>query len=341
MIQATRAPKAFRTFIRALLVALLFAPASALADDPTFFRIGTGGIGGTYYPIGGLIATAISNPPGSRPCEEGGGCGVPGLIAVAQSANGSVANVRAVQAGTLESGFAQSDVVYWAYTGTGIFQGKPPLADLRVIASLYAETVHLVARKGAGIGSVGDLRAKRVSLDEPGSGTLVDARIILDAFGLGEADIAVEYIKPHLAAEKIRANELDAFFIVAGYPTNSVSQLAADDQVDLIPIAGPEAEQMARSARFFSPVVIPAGTYPGIGEVPTLSVDAQWVVGANVSADLVYAITRSLWNENLRRLLDGGHPRGRAITLETALDGVGIPLHPGAERFYREAGAIE
>ena len=337
----TRTSKAFRIFFCALSAVFFFTPSPAFAEDIAFFRIGTGGIGGTYFPIGGLIATAISNPPGSRPCEAGGNCGVPGLIAVAQSANGSVANVQAVQAGTLESGFAQSDVVYWAYTGTEIFQGKPRLADLRVIASLYAETVHLVARKGSGISSVEDLRARRISLDEPGSGTLVDARIILDAFGLGEADIAVEYIKPNLAAEKIRANELDAFFIVAGYPTSAVSQLAADNQVELIPIAGPKAATIAKSARFFSSAVIPAGTYSGIGEVPTLSVGAQWVVGANVSEDLVYAITRSLWNESSRRLLDGGHAKGRAITLETALDGVGIPLHPGAERFYREIGAIK
>ncbi len=121
------------------------------ARETEFFRIGTGGVWGTYYPIGSLVASAISNPPGSRPCEEGGSCGVQGLIAVSQAANGSVANVEAIASGTLESGFAQSDVAYWAYAGTGTFEGKGRIKGLRVIASLYPEAIHLVARKGSGI----------------------------------------------------------------------------------------------------------------------------------------------------------------------------------------------
>ena len=113
-----------------------------------------------------------------------GSCGVPNLIAVAQSANGSVANVQAIRSGQLESGFAQSDIPYWAHTGTGTFQGEAAMQNLRAIASLYPESVHLVTRKGAGIRSIADLRGKRVSLDEPGSGTLVDATLILQAFSL-------------------------------------------------------------------------------------------------------------------------------------------------------------
>src|SRR5438046_7136398 len=145
-------------------------------QDITFFRILTGGTAGTYYPIGGLIANAISNPPGSRACAEGGSCGVPGLVATAVASNGSVANINGITSGQMESGFTQSDVAFWAYTGTGVYEGKPKVADLRLIANLYPETIHVVARKGAGIKSVADLKGKRVSLDEPGSGTLVDAR---------------------------------------------------------------------------------------------------------------------------------------------------------------------
>jgi TRAP transporter TAXI family solute receptor len=97
----------------------------AAAQEMRFFRIGTGGVAGTYYPIGGLIADIISHPPGARPCDKGGSCGVPGLVGIAQSSNGSVANVDAINSRTLESGFAQSDVAYWAYSGTGIYEGKP------------------------------------------------------------------------------------------------------------------------------------------------------------------------------------------------------------------------
>ncbi|MDH3663247.1 MAG: TAXI family TRAP transporter solute-binding subunit, partial [Alphaproteobacteria bacterium] len=124
-----------RTFLAFLTFSLLLAPALN-AQDVRFFRIGTGGVSGTYYPIGGLIAGIISNPPGSRSCEKGGSCGVPGLIATAQSSHGSVANVEAVASGAFDSGFAQSDIAYWAYNGTEIYEGSPGIANLRAIASL-------------------------------------------------------------------------------------------------------------------------------------------------------------------------------------------------------------
>jgi TRAP transporter TAXI family solute receptor len=314
---------------------------SAAAQEMQFFRIGTGGVSGTYYPIGGLIADIISSPPGARPCERGGSCGVPGLVGIAQSSNGAVANVDAISSGALESGFAQSDVAHWAYTGTGIYEGKPPVENLRAIANLYPESIHLVARKGAGIKSVEDLAGKRVSLDEPGSGTLVDAQIILEAYGLSEDDLQAKYIKPSVGLAEMRDNQLDAFFFVAGYPTGSVEELCATVGCELIPIDGPQVETLLENYRFFARDVIPVDTYEGVPETPTLSVGAQWVVAADVDEDLVYGITKALWHDNARILLDDGHAKGRAIALDTALDGVGIPLHPGAERYYREAGLLE
>ena len=331
---------ALRPLVAALLLAVLGGTIAGQAQEMRFFRIGTGGVSGTYYPIGGLIADIISSPPGARPCAKGGSCGVPGLVAIAQSSNGSVANVNAIKAGELESGFVQSDVAYWAYTGTGIFEGQGKVDNLRAIASLYPESIHIVTRKDAGIRSVRDLKGKRVSLDEPGSGTLVDARIILKAFGLSEADIKPEYIKPSPAVGKIRDNQLDAYIIVAGYPTGSVVELASSVGCGLVPIDGPEIDALLQKYQFFARDLIPAGTYEGIGETPTISVGAQWVVGAEIDADLVYGITKALWTPTARQLLDHGHAKGKAITLETALDGIGIPLHPGAERYYREAGLL-
>ncbi len=326
-----------------LLVLTLFCGlgTAAAADKMTFFRIGTGGTGGTYYPIGGLLAHCISNPPGSRACEQGGSCGVPGLVAIAQSANGSVANINSIKSGVLESGFSQSDVAYWAYTGTGIFEKKGPVKDLRALANLYPETIHLVARKGANIKSVKDLKGKRVSMDEPGSGTLVDARIILEAYGITEKDIDAEFIKPNPAIDKIKDNQLDAFFIVAGYPTGSVVELASSVGGNLVPINGPEADAIIEKYGFFAKDLIPAGTYEGIGETESISVGAQWVVSAKVDENLVYNITKAIWNKKSRALLDKGHAKGKSITAETALNGVGIPLHPGAERYYKEAGLLK
>ena len=320
-----------------LLIASLMHPATRIdADEMKIFRIGTGGIGGTYYPVGGLIAQAISNPPGSRACQDGGSCGVPGLIAVAQSSNGSVANVNAIRGNLLESGFVQSDVAYWAATATGIFSGESRAGNLRAIANLYQESVHLVARKDSAINSVHDLRGKRVSLDEPGSGTLVGARIILRSYGLIEADLEPEYTKPTLASEKMRAGELDAFFIVAGYPTSSVQSLAESGDIKLIPIDANIRNSILLAFPFFSQDRIPYDAYPKLTAVETIGVNALWVVSSNEDEKLVYDITKALWNDNTRKILERGHPKGAQITRENALKGIGIPLHPGAKRFYDE-----
>lgn len=316
---------------------------AALAQAPQFFRIGTGGTAGTYYPIGGLIANAISNPPGSRPCDKGGSCGVPNLIATALSANGSVANMNAIGSGQIESGFSQSDVAFWAYTGTGIYEGKPKVADLRLIANLYPESIQLVARKGSGIKTVADLKGKRVSLDEPGSGTLIDARIILGAFGLTEKDIKAEYLKPQNAGDKMRDGSMDALFSVSGYPQGALVELAtAGGGIDLIPVTGPEIDKVLAQYKFFARETIPAGTYKGVdADTKTLSVGAQWLTSAKQPDELIYEVTKALWNDNTRKQLDAGHAKGKVITKATALEGAGVPLHPGAERFYKEAGLLK
>lgn len=322
-------------------ILLMGAGAVGASEQITFFRIATGGVGGTYYPVGGLIAQAISNPPGSRPCDKGGSCGVPGLVAVAQSAHGSVSNIEAIAGGYVDSAFAQSDVAYWAHTGTAIYLKSGKVENIRAIASLYPESIHLVARKGAGIRSVLDLRGKRVSLDEEGSGTLVDARLILAAFGLNEKKIKPVYLKAIPAVEKMEAGELDAFFMVAGYPASAVVELAKTGMAELIPIEGPEIDALIAKYGFLTKGMIPEGTYENIGSVNTINVGAQWIVGAEVDEELVYNITKALWNDASRQLLANGHPKGREITLETALDGIAIPLHPGAHRYYMEAGLIK
>ncbi len=310
-------------------------PAPALAQDTTFFRIGTGSTGGTYYPVGAVIANVISKPPGSRECGKGGSCGVPGLVAVAQATDGSIANVEAINAGTLESGFSQSDILFWAYNGNGIFSDQEPLVNLRLIANLYPEVVQIVVRKDAGITSVEELAGKRVSLDAPGSGTLADARIILSAYGLSEADFDAIYLQSPQAMSLMRDGELDAFFIVAGAPTVSVSRLIADDVATLLPIIDQRAIEIVIAYPFFS---LSAVAYPNTDIIPTLSVGAQWAVSATIDEELIYGITSALWNEHSREVLDTGHPVTSEILLRNALEGAGIPLHPGARRYYEEIG---
>jgi TRAP transporter TAXI family solute receptor len=267
-----------RTASIALGLGALALAGAALAQAPAFFRIGTGGTAGTYYPIGGLIANAISAPPQ--------------LVSTAVASNGSVANVNAIVGGAAESGFVQADVAYWAYSGTGVFEGKPKIADLRSIANLYPESVHLVVRKAANVKSVADLKGKKVSLDEPGSGTLLNAKAILAAFGVTEKDISAEYLKPNQAAEKMKDGSVDA--------------------------------------------------YKDVGAVKTIAVGAHWVTSAKISNDTVYAVTKALWSDKARAALDAGHAKGKVIRKETALSGLqGVPLHPGAEKFYKEAGLLK
>ena len=325
--------------IAAILSAGLFGTASA--QELKFFTIGTGGTAATYYPVGGVIANAISNPPGSRACDEGGSCGVPGLIASAVSSRGSVDNVNAIVSGLRNSGFAQSDVAYWAYTGTGTMAGQPPASDLRAIAALFPEHIHLVALADSSINSVGDLKGKRVSLDEPGSGTFVDANLILEANGLTAGSFTAEALKPDAASDALRNGQIDAFFFVGGYPTGAIVELASAVKIKLVPIAGPGAEALISKYGFFSASDIPEGAYEGVGTTSTVAVGAQWITSANEDEALIYEVTKALWNAKTRVLLDVGHAKGKSITAETALDGIGIPLHPGAERFYKEAGLLK
>jgi len=314
----------------------------AQGGSATFFRIGTGGVNGTYYPIGGIIANAISSPPGSRACNDGGSCGVQNLIAIAVSSDGSVSNVRNIQAGVLDSGFAQADVAYNAYNATGAFAQYAPMDKLRVIASLYAERTQIVARTDSGIAGVPDLAGQRVSLDEPGSGTLILARDLLAAYGLRESAVIAEYMKPGPAASKMLRGELDAFFIVAGVPTIAVSDLVEHNMAAVVPIDGPPLADLLQQHPFLARAPIPAGTYPGQEvDIPTFGVVAQWVTSADLPDALIQEICLALWNEATGRLLKGGHPTGAQIRLEQALDGVAIPLHPGAEACYRELELID
>ena len=333
-----------KNLLKSLAVLLVITSSfigKAISNELTFFTIGTGGTAYTYYPVGGMIANAISKPPGSRECGKGGSCGVDGLIASAVSSRGSVDNVNAIISGLRNSGFAQSDVAYWAYTGTGTMEGKEPAKDLRTIAALFQEHIHLVALKKSNINSVKDLKGKRVSLDEPGSGTYVDAKLILESNGLSTNDVKAEALKGKAATDALRNGKVDAIFVVAGYPTGAIVELASAVDIKLVPIDGAGAKALTSKYGFFSESPIPSETYEGVDAVNTVAVGAQWFTSAKEDTNLIYKITKALWNKESRKLMDVGHAKGKTITPDTALSGVGVPLHPGAEKFYKEAGLIK
>ncbi|MHA1545745.1 MAG: TAXI family TRAP transporter solute-binding subunit [Alphaproteobacteria bacterium] len=319
------------------------SPSLMPAGDPQvrFFQIATGSTAGTYFPVGQMIASIISQPVGAGPCGEVDRCGVPGLLAVVKSSQGSIANIRNVSVGHYDAALAQADVAFWAHSGTGVFATDRAYDDLRAIAGLYPESVQLVASRASAITSLADLRGKRVSIDRPGSGTRTDALLILQASGLTPGDFSAVEVEVSRAADMLLAQDLDAFFLVAGTPSIVVTDLASRADITLVPIAGPAIDQLRADSRFFVEDVIAPNTYRGIGRTKTLSVKALLVTSAKVSETLIHDITAALWRKGNRDLLDNGHIKGRLIRLETAQDGIPIPLHRGAAQYYRSIGRLK
>lgn len=312
-----------------LLLVLVFAmaciPGDGFAGNDKLFRIGTGGKTGIYYPVGRLVALGLTR--------------IPGIIGVAQHSAGSVENIRTLAAGDIEAGFVQADVASMAFNTGGPFFGQPTFKDLRAVASLYPEQFHLVVRNDAGIKSVKDLKDKRISLDEAGSGTLAVAQIVLEAHGLSEKDLRPIYLKPVFTEERMINGELQGFALMAGSPMEAVLKLASVG-IGLVPIDRAVAQKIHESYPFLVPGQIPARVYPGVPETPTLEVHALMVVRKDMDPGLVYDVTARLWHPDTLKLLGQGHPKGKDILLENALTGLSIPLHEGSERFYREQGMI-
>lgn len=313
---------------------------AAFAQDMKFFRITSGGAGGTYFPIAGMLANIISSPPGSTPCDKGGSCGVPGLVAIAQSSNASVANVTAIQSGQAESGLASADIVFQAFNGQARFDKK--FDKLRVIANLFPEHMHLVLPKGAKLGAIKDLKGKRVGIFQAGSGTQVVVLELLKIYGITKSDIQAAELNPQQSADRLADGQLDAFFIVGGWPLGAIAQLAATKGIELYSMSDEERAAFIKAVPYYYEAEIPAKAYEGVAyPVKSVAVGAQWVVSADSPEKLVYDITAAMWTDTARKLLDSGHSKAKEIQLASALKAVSTPLHPGAEKFYKEKGVLK
>lgn len=324
--------------LAAVIAGLTLAGGVAQAQEMKFWRIGTGGAGGTYFPIGGLIANAISSPPGARSCDKGGTCGVPGLIAIAVSTNASVANVNAIHAGQLDAGLAGAQSVTQGYEGTGKFAGNKK-DNIRIIANLYPEDMHLVLPKGTKLASLKDLNGLRVGVAAAGSGTQVSVRMILEHYGIKAKE---QELGLSQSTQRLADGQLDAFFYAGGTPFASLIQLGSTKGFELYKFSAAERKAINKIIPYYVDSLIPAGTYENITtDTPTVAVNGQLITSKDQPEELIYAITKALWSKKTRGLLDKGHAKGKAIRLETALKGVLIPIHPGAERFYKEVGLIK
>lgn len=301
------------------------SPACALES----FRIGTGGSTGVYYPIGKLIASGITQQAKQTDSP------LHGVIGIAQNSAGSIENARAIVTGEIEAGLVQADIAAYALKGERDFAAVADSGKLRAIACLYAEKFQLVVRKDAGIETFSDLRGKRISIDEPGSGTRQVTDIVLAAHGLTEEDLRPQYLKPVFTEDKMRDGELDGFAMMAGAPMAAVTRLLPVG-LRLLAIDPEIAGKINRTYPYLTPGRIDGDIYPGIAGIPTIEVYALFVVSSDMADDRAYALTEALFSPATRELLEQGHPQGRNITLESALRGLSIPLHPGAERFYAD-----
>ena len=323
-----------------VLLPLLLAGA-VFAQDTRYFTIATGSTAGTYFPVGSLIAAAVSRPEGSSPCDEGGACGVDNLIATAVTTRGSFENIEGIASGRFDSGLAQADIVAWAYEGAAIYTGKGSYPDLRAIASLYPEFVHLVVRKDLEAKTILDLTGKRVAIDREGSGTRINALLILGAFGLDHGNIQAVSAGPEAAITGLLDGQVDAAFFVVGFPSTAVSELMDTGRFDLLPVAGVAVEQLMITNRYYAAREIPADVYGTENGIPTLTVGAQLVTHASVDEELIHAITAAIWRPENRALLDSGHVAAQLMSLEKSVEGVTIPFHPGARRYYEEQGVLQ
>ena len=328
-----------------LSLALIMAAAPGHVAAKQFFAIATGGTGGTYYPLGGVLAQALTTK-------------VPDVIVTAQSANASTANLNLIRSNSIESAFVQNNTAYQAYNGTDQFEGNP-VKNVRGIASLYPEVIQIVTRNDAGIKSVRDLKGKSVIPGDRGSGTAVDAENILKAAGLTFDDFGtLDWLSFAGISQRMQDNQADAGFITAGIPTSSVMELMSSTPITILNIDDALIKKITDTYPFYAKVTIPADTYSGQSQpIKTIAVMAQWVCAAEIDADLIYKLTKALWEPGLHvlRKKDGkpepapagaeimaqAHAKGKDVTIKTALDGMAIPLHPGAERYYREKGLIK
>lgn len=307
-----------------------------------YFSIGTSGTSGAYFPVGSVLANAISNPPGSLPCDRGGSCGAPQVVAVAQSTAGDAANLLAVGSGALDSGLSRGDMALWAYRGEAVFAGQPGKRNLRAVTRLFTVPMHVVVSRKSDIREMADLAGKRISLGEaPDSGTALQARKILAAYGVTNGAAIEEFLEPDAAAAALQKGRIDAFFVIGPGPVTAISRLAERVGIRLLSLDGQPAAALRRDNPAMVKATIPARLYRGTGAIETLGISAIWVVSAELPEERIYEITRALWHPTTLAILHGADNPLRDIRLSNALDGVRIPLHVGARHFYIEAGLIK
>ena len=312
----------------AVVTAALMAPA-AYAEE--FITIGTGGVTGVYYPTGGAICRLVNK--GRK--EHGVRCSV-------ESTGGSVYNINTIREGELEFGVAQSDWQYHAYNGSSKFEENGPFEELRAVFSVHPEPFTVVARADSGIANFEDLKGKRVNIGNPGSGQRGTMEVLMGALGWSADDF--ELATELKAAEQSAAlcdNQIDAMVYTVGHPSGSIQEATTACDSVLVNVSGDAVDKLVADNSFYRTATIPGGMYRGSdGDTATFGVGATFVTSANVSDDAVYAVVSSVFEnfDDFKKL----HPAFANLKPEEMIaDGLSAPLHPGAEKYYKEKGWIQ
>jgi TRAP transporter TAXI family solute receptor len=326
--------------VMALAVCIIFSSGRDVLAQKKFLSIATGGTGGTYYALGGALAQAISLK-------------LDDVIATAQTTTGSVMNINLIRQKEVETGFTQNNQNYWAYHGTEMFQSQPPYKGIRVIATIFPEQLLLTATKKSGIKSYHDLKGKRYAGPDKGSGSMYDAMIVFKVLGLTLKDFAsVDYLSISGAAQRLKDDQGDFTHWTSGHPQAGMMDLFIGTPTVLISMDDELIKKICKAYPFYTPYTIEKGTYPTQDyDVKTVTIWAQWTCDESLPADLVYKLTKALWEKGPipRRedKLSGAdimaqvHTKGKMVQLSTAMVGSGVPFHPGAEKYYKEKGLIK
>ena len=315
----------------ALVMVAMFAFASCAgtqdAETITKIRVATGGSTGTYYAYGMAMGSVLQEQTG--------------LTFDVQSTGASKANIQLIQAGEADMAVVQNDVMYYAYTGTDLFEGAQT-QDFAAIGTLYPELCQIIASKASGIESIADLKGKRVSVGDAGSGVEFNAKQILEAYGIDmNADIDKQNLGFGPSADALRDEKIDAFFCVAGIPTTAITDLAMGTEIVVLSVEDKEFDKLTEKYDFYTKQIIPAGTYTGVEEdVQTVAVMATYIVDADLPEDVVYNITKAIFDN--KDAIAAAHAKGAELDSAKAVEGIAaVPFHAGAVKYFTEIGVME
>ncbi len=319
--------KPYRRIVLTLVAAAGLVAGGAWAQQRIFFGVATGGTGGTYYPLGGMLAQLISN----KASVDG-----KKISATAEAAGASVGNAKLLGTKDIESAFVAADILDAAYNGKAQF-ANAPLKNLRALGALYPETVQLITRADSGINSVKDLKGKSISSGAPGSGQYQLVTDLLKVYGMARSDVKEDSSSFTQAVDKIKDGNLHATLITGGVPVAAITDFAQSHALKIIPLAGPEVAALLKEQPYYTQVQLPANSYKGqTAAIPTLAVMAIWATHDGVPENQAYEVTKALY-DNIA-IMGQVHVQGQNISLSTATAVAGVPLHPGALRYFKSKG---